>query len=443
MTVLARATAAVRGARPFLRKGRLRDVTPFLLRCTGAGAGLHEQVEVETECGTGREGVVRAEVVALRGDEAILLPLGDARAALPGALVRKTGRRLEIRVGGGLLGRVLDGLGSPLDGRPLPPGLTSWEVDRAAPGPLERPRLARPFATGVRAVDGFATLAEGQRVGLFAGPGAGKSSLLGRLARGSGAEVCVLGLVGERGREVREMVEDALGAEGLRRSVVVAATSDAPAVVRMRSAQVATAVAEWFARVEGRSVLLLVDSLTRFARAVREVGLGAGEAPVRQGFPARVFSELPRLVERAGTGPGGSITAVYTVLSGGDEAEDPMSAEIQGLLDGHLVLDRRIAEGGRHPAVDVLATLSRAMPAVTGAGQRAAAGKVRRTIGRWEGARDLVAAGAWVRGADPGLDAAADAMPAIEAFLRQEGTAATPFEETVQSLGELAAGLDG
>ena len=439
MTALARAREAVRKARPLVRKGRLGDVTPFLLRCTGAGAALHELVEVEA----GREGTLRAEVVALRGDEAVLLPLGDARAAAPGAMVRGTGRRLEIRVGRRLLGRVLDGMGSPVDGNPLPPGLEAWEVDRAAPGPLERPRLERPFVTGVRAVDGFATLAEGQRVGLFAGPGAGKSSLLGRLARGSGAEICVVGLVGERGREVRELVEDALGPEGLRRSVVVAATSDAPAVVRMRSAQVATAVAEWFARVEGRSVLLLVDSLTRFARAVREVGLGAGEAPVRQGFPARVFSELPRLVERAGTGPGGAITAVYTVLSGGDEAEDPISAEIQGLLDGHLVLARRLAEGGRHPAIDVLASLSRAMPAVTGAEQRTAAGKVRRAIGRWEGARDLVAAGAWVRGADPALDAAGDAMPAIEAFLRQEGSAAVPVEETRRELLELASRIQG
>ena len=437
MTPLDRAREAVRTANPLVRKGLLGDVTPFLLRCTGAGAALHEQVEVESE----RDGTVRAEVVALRGDEAVLLPLGDARAAVPGAPVRRTGRRLEIRVGAGLLGRVLDGLGNPLDGKPLPPGLAAWQVDRAAPGPLERPRLERPFATGVRAVDGFATLAEGQRIGLFAGPGAGKSSLLGRLARGSGADVCVVGLVGERGREVRELVEDALGPEGLRRSVVVAATSDAPAVVRMRSAQVATAVAEWFARVEGRSVLLLVDSLTRFARAVREVGLGAGEAPVRQGFPARVFSELPRLVERAGTGPGGAITAVYTVLSGRDEAEDPVSTEIQGLLDGHLVLDRRIAEGGRHPAVDVLASLSRAMPAVTGAEQRLAAGKVRRAIARWEAARDLVAAGAWVRGADPAFDAAAEAMPVIEEFLRQEGTAAVPFEETRQGLLALAWGI--
>jgi type III secretion protein N (ATPase) len=296
--------------------------------------------------------------------------------------------------------------------------------------------------TGVRAIDAFATLADGQRVGLFAGPGAGKSSLLGRLARGGGAEVCVVGLVGERGREVRELVEDALGPEGMRRSVVVAATSDAPAVVRMRSAQVATAIAEWFARVRGKDVLLLVDSLTRFARAVREVGLAAGEAPVRQGFPARVYTELPRLLERAGTGPGGSITAVYTVLSGGDEAEDPISAEIQGLLDGHLVLDRRIAERGRHPAFDVLASLSRAMPAVTGADHRAAAARLRRTIARWEAASDLVAAGAWVRGADPDLDAAAAAIPEIEAFLRQDASEVAGPGESREGLLRLSARVE-
>lgn len=437
MSALGRARAVVRKARPLVRMGTVSGGTPFLLRCSGLGAALAEQVDVEW----GPRGSVRGEVVALRGDSAIVLPLGDAGTVGPGARVRATGRRLSIAVGGGLLGRVLDGLGEPIDGRPLPRGLVRWEVDRAAPAPLERPRLHRPFTTGIRVIDGFAPLAEGQRVGLFAGPGAGKSSLLARLARGAGSDVCVVGLVGERGREVRELVEDALGTEGLRRSVVVAATSDAPAAVRVRSAQVATAVAEWFARVEGRSVLLLVDSLTRFARAVREVGLGAGEAPVRQGFPSRVFSELPRLVERAGTGPGGSITAVYTVLSAGGEADDPISAEIQGLLDGHLLLDRRIGEGGRHPAVDVLGSLSRCMGAVTDPEHRAAAARVRRAMARWEAARDLVAAGAWVPGADPALDAAAAAMPAIEAFLRQdEGTVATP-RETRDALLRLADGI--
>lgn len=424
-------------SRSLARTGSLRDASPGQARCVGAGAALGELVEVEARHG----GLVEAEVAAVHGGCAILLPLGDAREMAPAGTVRRTARRLSIRVGPAVLGRVLDGLGRPIDGRMLPGSLASWEVDRSGPAPLDRPRLARPFPTGVRALDAFATLAEGQRVGLFSGPGVGKSSLLGRLARGGGAEVCVLGLVGERGREVREMVEDVLGPRGLARSVVVAATSDSPAIVRMRSAQVATAVAEWFARVDGRSVLLLVDSLTRFARAVREVGLAAGEPPVRQGFPARVFAELPRLLERAGTGPGAPITAVYTVLSTGDATEDPLSAEIQGLLDGHLVLDRRIAEGGRHPAVDVLASLSRAMPAVTDAQHRAAASRVRAAMARWESARDLIAAGAWVRGVDPRLDEAVDAMPAIEAFLRQEEAGTCPMEETTVGLAALAARL--
>ena len=417
------------------RKGSLVDVAPGRARCSGAGAVLGELVEVESRAG----GHVEAEVVAIHGPSAVLLPLDGGEDMVPGGEVRRTGRRLSVRAGGPLLGRVLDGLGRPIDGRPLPPGLRAWDVDRAAPPPLERRRLDRPFPTGVRALDGFATLAEGQRVGLFAGPGAGKSSLLGRLARGGGADVCVLGLVGERGREVREMVEDVLGADGLARSVVVAATSDAPAAARVRSAHVATAVAEWFARVEGRSVLLLVDSLTRFAREVREVGLAAGEPPVRQGYPSRVFSELPRLLERAGTGPGAPITAVYTVLASGDAAEDPLSAEIQGLLDGHLVLDLRIAEGGRFPALDVLASLSRAMPAVTDPSHRRAAARVRAAMARWEGARDLIAAGAWVRGADRALDEAVAAMPAIETFLRQEDGETCAMEETVRGLEVLSA----
>ena len=437
MIVVARVREILHRSRSLARTGSLLDAAPGQARCTGVGAALGELVEVESRAG----GFVEAEVAAVHAGCAVLLPLGDARDLAPGGAVRRTGRRLSVRAGRALLGRVLDGFGRPIDGRPLPGGLEAWEVDRRGPAPLDRPRLARPFPTRVRALDAFATLAEGQRVGLFAGAGAGKSSLLGRLARGGGAEVCVLGLVGERGREVREMVEDVLGAQGLARSVVVAATSDAPAVARMRSAQVATAVAEWFARVDGRSVLLLVDSLTRFARAVREVGLAAGEPPVRQGFPARVFSELPRLLERAGTGPGAPITAVYTVLSTGDAAEDPLSTEIQGLLDGHLVLDRRIAEGGRHPAVDVLASLSRAMPAVTGASHRASAARVRAAMARWESARDLIAAGAWVRGADPALDEAVAAMPAIEAFLCQEERDGPPLEETMAGLATLATGL--
>lgn len=435
---LVRARAVVREHLPLVRYGRVEEIAPTLLRCSGVDAALGERVEV-----TGRGGSFPAEVVSIRGEQAVLFPLGDPRAIRAGDRVRGTGRPLALRVGHGLLGRVLDAAGRPLDGRPLPRGLTPWELDREPPGPLLRARLSAPFVTGVRAVDALATLAQGQRVGLFAGPGVGKSSLLGRLARAVGAGVCVVALVGERGREVREFVEDALGPEGMRRSVVVAATSDAPAVLRMRAPQAATAIAEWFARVAGEPVLLLVDSLTRFARAVREVGLGAGEAPVRQGFPARVFAELPRLVERAGTGPGAPITAVYTVLAAGSAEEDPLSTEIQGLLDGHLLLDRRIAEAGRHPALDVVASLSRAMGVVTSPEHRQAAAVVRRAVARWEEARDLVAAGAWVRGADPGLDAAADAMPAIEHFLQQGADDAATLGETVEALGRIAARLGG
>jgi type III secretion protein N (ATPase) len=391
-------------------------------------------VEIDT-----REGVLDAEVAALRGDAALLVPLGEVRAARPGDRVRPTGRGATVGVGRALLGRVVDALGRPLDGAPAPRGLVPWAVERPAPAPLERARLRRPLVTGVRAIDGLATLAEGQRIGLFAGPGAGKSTLLGRLARDAAADVCVVGLVGERGREVREFVEDALGARGLARSVVVAATSDAPAVLRARAALVATAVAEWFARVEGRSVLLLVDSLTRFARAVREVGLAAGEPPVRQGFPARVFAELPRLLERAGTGPGAPVTAVYTVLGHRDAAEDPLSAEVRGLLDGHVVLDEALAAAGRHPAVDVLASLSRAMPVVAAPEHRAAAARVREVLARWEGARDLVAAGAWRPGADPELDRALERTPAVERFLRQ-GPGPVPLEETVAALSGLVPG---
>jgi type III secretion protein N (ATPase) len=377
-------------------------------------------------------------VAALRQGAELLLPLGEARGVGVGAPVVALGRPLAVRAGAALLGRILDGLGTPIDGRPPPRGLVTWEVDRAAPEPLARSRHARALPTGIRAVDGFATLAEGQRVGLFAGPGAGKSSLLGRLARRAAADVCVLGLVGERGREVREMAEEGLGPEGLARSVVVAATSDVPAIVRMRAAHVATALAEWFARVEGRSVLLLLDSLTRFARAAREVGLAAGEPPVRQGYPARVFAELPRLLERAGTGQGGPITAVYTVLASGDESEDPISWELRGLLDGHLVLDRRLAEAGRHPALDVLGSLSRAMPAVAAVEHRAAASRVRALLAAWEASRDLVAAGAWQRGADPVLDEALARLPAIEGFLRQGTDDHSSLEETVERLLRLA-----
>jgi type III secretion protein N (ATPase) len=290
----------------------------------------------------------------------------------------------------------------------------------------------------VRAIDGLATVGEGQRVGLFAGSGVGKSTLLGQIARHARAELSVIALVGERGREVREFVEDALGPEGLARSVVVAATSDAPALVRLKAAHVATAIAEWFAE-RGARVLFMLDSITRYARAWREVALAAGEPPARQGYPASVFAALPRLLERTGNRGRGGITGLYTVLVAGGDLDEPIADEVRGVLDGHVVLDRRTAERGRFPAVDPLASLSRVMPAVAAEGHRASAARLRSLLAAHERHRDLIAVGAYRRGADPETDAALDRWPAIEAFLAQAPGEAESFERTVARLAEAVA----
>jgi type III secretion protein N (ATPase) len=288
----------------------------------------------------------------------------------------------------------------------------------------------------VRALDGLATVGEGQRVGLFAGAGVGKSTLLGQIARNTRAALSVVCLLGERGREVREVIEDALGAEGLARSVVVVATSDEPPLLRRQAAHVATAIAEWFAEA-GASVLLLLDSLTRYARALREVGLAAGEPPARHGYPASVFAALPRLLERSGAREAGTVTAVYTVLVAGGDLEEPIADEARSLLDGHVVLDRAVAERGRHPAVDVLASVSRVMPAVTGEAHRAAAARLRALLAAHARNRDLVAVGAYRRGADRDTDDALDRLDRIEAFLRQAPSERDGFEETVARLVEV------
>jgi type III secretion protein N (ATPase) len=406
------------------------EVTGLSVRATLDGARVGEAVEI----GPSRLG---AEVVGFREELATLLPLGDIRGVGAGDAVVASGREPCVRVGPALLGRVLDGLGNPIDGGPALAG-ARWPVRRAPPAPLERRRIREAFATGVRAIDALATVGEGQRIGLFAGPGVGKSTLLGRLARESAAEVSVVGLVGERGREVREFLEDALGPEGLARSVVVAATSDAPALVRIQAAHVATAIAEWFADEEGRRVLLLLDSVTRYARARREVGLAAGEPPARQGYPPSVFAALPRLLERAGTRPRGVITAFYTVLVAGDDLREPIADEVRGTLDGHVVLDRSVAERGRWPAIDPLASLSRVMPAVVPAAHAAAAARLRGLVATAEAHRDLVALGAHVRGADPRVDEALDRAPAIDAFLAQEPGERAALEATRARLLELA-----
>jgi FliI/YscN family ATPase len=297
--------------------------------------------------------------------------------------------------------------------------------------------VTRPLATGVRAIDGLLTVGEGQRVGLFAGSGVGKSTLLGAIARGTSADVVVVALVGERGREVGDFLEHSLGPEGRKRSVVVVATSDAPALERLRAAQVATAIAEYF-RDRGQSVMLLADSVTRVARAQREVGLAAGEPPARRGYPPSVFALLPRLLERSGQGERGSITAIYTILVEGGDMDEPIADEVRGILDGHIVLDRRIAARGHYPAIDVTVSLSRVMDAVASAEHVAAARRVRALLGAYEEKRDLIALGAYAKGSEPRTDQAIAAVPEIERFLQQDARTLVSFEQAESELGKIA-----
>jgi type III secretion protein N (ATPase) len=430
-----RARARLQALDPVRARGRVTALAGLALRAELDGARVGELVEIDLGAG----GRLPAEVVGFRDGESVLLPLGEVRGLGPGCEAVPLRRAPSLRAGPALLGRVLDGLGRPLDGRPMPRGLAEWPVDRPAPGPLRRGRVQRPLFTGLRAVDGLLPLGEGQRVGLFAGPGAGKSTLLGQIARQARADAVVVGLVGERGREVREFVEGALGPVGLSRAVVVASTGDEPALVRLQAARAATALAEWFAEAEGRSVLLLLDSASRFARAQREVGLAAGEPPARQGYPPSAFAALPRLLERAGPRERGCITAVYTVLAPGGDLEDPVADEIRAALDGHLVLDARLAERGWYPALDPLRSLSRLAPAVAGPAQRAAAARVRELLDAWERVRDLVALGAYARGSDPLADEALARLPALEAFLRQGPEERSGPDETLARLEALAA----
>jgi len=344
-----------------------------------------------------------------------------------------TGEPFCAPVGDLLLGRVLDGLGRPLDGGPSLEGVRRRPVLAPPPPAMSRPRIARRFETGVRSIDLMNSLGEGQRVGIFAGSGVGKSTLLGKVLREAKADVTVVALIGERGREVRHFVDDLLGAEGRARSVVVASTSDRPALQRMKGAHLAATVAEHF-RDEGRRVLLVMDSVTRFAMALREAGLAAGEPPTTRGYPPSLFSELPRLVERFGTSAQGSITALLTVLVEGDDLNDPVSDALRGLLDGHLVLSRSLAERGHYPPVDPLKSLSRLMDAVASRRQMAAAQKLRAWLAIYEDHRDLIEIGAYRRGSEPQLDRVLEKLPHIQALLKQGADERAPFDAALAQL---------
>jgi type III secretion protein N (ATPase) len=407
--------------------GRVLGVTGLCLRFAMPGIRIGDVVRVRR-----RGEPLACEVVGFDGAQAIAMPLGVLAGVGPDDEVESMGEPFSVLVGDGLLGRVVDGLGRPIDGAGPIAGAHA-AVDADPPNALQRRPIERPLATGVRVVDGLLTIGEGQRLGLFAGSGVGKSTMLGAIARGTEADAVVVALVGERGREVGEFLERSLGPEGRAKSVVVVATSDAAPLERLRAAQVATTYAESF-RDRGARVLLLVDSVTRFARAQREVGLAAGEPPARRGYPPSVFAMLPRLLERSGQGPRGSITAIYTVLVEGGDLDEPIADEVRGILDGHLVLDRQIAARGQYPAVDVGVSLSRVMDSIVTEPHRRAARRLRELSARFEAKRDLIALGAYTKGADRELDEAIARMPKIEAFLRQDPAERVAFDDAVLAL---------
>jgi flagellum-specific ATP synthase len=378
---------------------------------------------------------VPAEVVGFRGGQTLLMPLGDMSGIAPGRTVTATGDAMRVHVGDELLGRVLDGLGNPMDGMPQATAAPLRSTLGSPPDPLSRPRIEDRVTLGVRALDGLVPCGRGQRLGIFAGSGVGKSSLLGMIARATSAEVNVICLVGERGREVREFIERDLGPEGLARSVVVVATSDQPALVRIKAAFTATTIAEHF-RDQGREVLLMMDSVTRFAMAQREVGLAIGEPPATRGYTPSVFALLPKLLERSGTAPAGSITGLYTVLVDGDDMNEPVADAVRSILDGHVVLSRDLAHAGHYPAIDVLASVSRLVGEIVAPEVRAAGDAVRRLMAAYREKADLIAIGAYQPGTDPVTDAAVAAREPIDAFLRQA-------VEAPSSAAEAEAGLTG
>jgi flagellum-specific ATP synthase len=415
MSVALRLSQAIDAAQPRVT-GQVSRVVGLNLEVAGIDAAIGDAVLVDAPGHP--DGTLVAEVVALHDHGVVCMPFGDLRGVRAGCEVEATGRPPTIHVGNALLGRVIDGLGRPIDGGPPITDLAEVTVEGTPPHPLRRARVTRQLGLGVRAIDTLIPCGAGQRLGIFAGSGVGKSSLLSMIARGTEADVSVLALVGERGREVREFIEGDLGPEGLARSVVVVSTSDEPALVRLRAAFCATRIAESF-RDDGRHVVLMMDSLTRFAMAQREVGLSAGEPPATRGYPPSVFALLPRLLERAGQAEQGSITGLYTVLVEGDDMNEPIADAARSILDGHIVLSRALATAGHYPSIDVLESVSRVTDAVTTPDQQQDAMALRALLAAYREAKDLIEIGAYVQGTNPLVDRSVALKTATDFFLRQ------------------------
>ncbi len=413
-------------------KGKVTELTGLVIKAVVPGVRVGELCFIEPYH---NRPPIKAEVVGFRDQEVLLMPLGDIEGIGLGNDVISTGGYLSVRVGDELLGRVIDGLGEPLDTDERGPLNCTEEYPVMAnpPAALKRMRVTKPISVGVRAIDGMLTCGEGQRIGFFAAAGVGKSTLIGMIARNTEAEVNVICLVGERGREVRDFIERDLGEEGLKKSIVIVSTSDQPSLVRMKAAYVATAIAEYY-RDRGKKVLLMMDSITRFARALREIGLAIGEPPARQGYTPSVFSTLPKLLERSGNSEKGSITAFYTILVAGDDMNEPVADETRSILDGHIVLSRGMAARNHYPAIDISESVSRVMDEIIDDDHKAAAQKVREVIANYEKERDLILIGAYEEGSDPKVDYAIEKIEEVNNFLKQGVYEQVGFDETVEGL---------
>ncbi len=418
---------------PYKWYGKVTRVVGLTIESKGPQASIGDLCYISA--GKNQEVKIKAEVVGFRDEFVLLMPLNGTAEIAPGSLVEATGRPLEIKVGSALIGQVIDGCGELLTNEALPKGLTPFPTNNEPPNPLMRPRISERMSLGVRAIDALFTVGKGQRIGIFAGSGVGKSTLLAMLAKNSAADVNVIALIGERGREVKDFIERDLGEEGLRKTVLVVATSDQPALMRIKGAMTATAVAEYF-RNQGLEVNLMMDSVTRFAMAQREIGLAIGEPPTSKGYTPSVFAMLPRLLERSGTDVKGSITAFYTVLVDGDDMNEPIADAVRGILDGHLVLDRKLANKGQFPAINVLKSISRVMADIVDSPHQQAANRLRQVLSIYEENEDLINIGAYKHGSSSEIDEALQMYPAIINFLKQTTTEVSSLEQSVARLIE-------
>ncbi|WP_100403057.1 flagellar protein export ATPase FliI [Bacillus sp. FJAT-42315] len=421
----------------YKRYGRIKRVVGLMIESQGPKASIGDVCYIYPNKEDQPKTFIPAEVIGFKEEMVVLMPYGDINDISPGSLVENSGRSLEVKVGPALIGKVIDSMGEPLDGTPLPKTLTTVGTEKKPPNPLSRPPISEKLEVGVRAIDSLLTVGKGQRIGIFAGSGVGKSTLLGMIARNTNADINVIALIGERGREVREFVERDLGPEGRARSIIVAATSDQPALMRIKGAFTATAIAEYF-RDKGLNVMLMMDSVTRVAMAQREVGLAVGEPPATKGYTPSVFAIMPKLLERTGTNHHGTITAFYTVLVDGDDMNEPIADAVRGILDGHIVLDRELANKGQYPAINVLKSISRLMSHLASKEHKQAAGTIRELMSTYLNSEDLINIGAYKKGSSAEIDRAIEYYPKILSFLKQQTEEKVTLDNSIQSLIQLA-----